>query len=141
MIPLSGFTQGLIKRDSLRCYTPYELRAISNKLIDGAECDTLLKIANAVIKDQDKTIISLQQTTSKQDERYTKTNHLVTLCESEKKLLEKEGVKVTELKKGLLDNYTVSFSEPSISEALIISSKINKFDYVELNGIVQKIRF
>ena len=90
MIPLSGFTQGLIKRDSLRCYTPYELRAISNKLIDGAECDTLLKIANAVIKDQDKTIISLQQTTSKQDERYTKTNHLVTLCESEKKLLEKD---------------------------------------------------
>jgi len=58
-----------------------------------------------------------------------------------KKLLEKEGVKVTELKKGLLDNYTVTFSEPSISEALIISSKINKFDYVELNGIVQKISF
>lgn len=58
-----------------------------------------------------------------------------------KTLLEKEGVKVTELKKGFLNNYTVSFSEPSVAEALIIASKLNRFEYIETNGIVKAISF
>lgn len=90
MTPLSGFTQGLVRLDSLRCYTPFELRAISNKLIDGVECGTLLNIANATIETQDTLIVSLQQTAIKQDDRYIKTNHLVNVCESEKVVIQKE---------------------------------------------------
>jgi hypothetical protein len=90
LTPLSGFTQGLVRLDSLRCYTPFELRAISNKLIDGAECDTLLKIANATIETQDTLVVSLQQTIIKQDDRYIKTNHLITMCEAQKVAIQKD---------------------------------------------------
>lgn len=58
-----------------------------------------------------------------------------------KALLEKEGIKVTALKKGFLNNYTISFSEPSVAEALIIASKLNRFEYIETNGIVKAIGF
>ncbi len=53
-----------------------------------------------------------------------------------KSLLEKNGIKVTEIKKGILKNYTVTFSAPSVAESLIITNKINQFDYSEPNGIV-----
>lgn len=90
LIPLSGLTQGLKYADTVKCYNLTELRIISRKLIEAKECDTLLKIANATIETQDTVIVSLQQTAIKQDDRYIKTNHLVTLCESEKQVLQKE---------------------------------------------------
>lgn len=55
-----------------------------------------------------------------------------------KNLLLKNGIKVTNFKKGIIVN-TVTFSEPSLAEALIIASKLKKFDYVEPNGIVSII--
>lgn len=57
-----------------------------------------------------------------------------------KSLLEKNGIKVTEFRKGIITN-TVTFSEPSLPEALIIATKLNKFDYVEPNGVVSIIGF
>lgn len=57
-----------------------------------------------------------------------------------KELLMKNGIKVTELKKGVI-TATVKFSEPTLSEALIIATKLNKFDYVEPNGVVSIIGF
>lgn len=56
--------------------------------------------------------------------------------EEVKALLEQSGVKVTELKKGSLGTYTVKFSEPSTAEAMILSDKTGKFEYIEVNGIV-----
>ena len=90
MIPLLGVTQVLVRADSLRCYTPTELRAISNKLIDGAECKDLLKISNDIIETQDTLVVSLQQTIISQDDRYIKANHLVNLCEAEKVVIQKD---------------------------------------------------
>ena len=94
MTPLLGFTQGLVRLDSLRCYTPFELRAISNKLIDGAECDTLLKVANRTIVAQDTVIKSQAKTIVKEDLRYKTTEHLVNLCTTEKEVLKKDVKKL-----------------------------------------------
>ena len=90
LIPLSGSTQGLKYVDTVKCYNLTELRIISRKLIEAKECDTLLKIANVIIKTQDTVIISLQQTAIKQDDRWIKTSHLVTVCEYEKQVLQKD---------------------------------------------------
>lgn len=86
MTPLSGLAQGSnpVLKDSLRCYTPVELRAIAMKLIDGRECDTLLKIANAVIRAKDTTIASQDRTIIKQDIRFMETEHLVDECNLQK---------------------------------------------------------
>jgi hypothetical protein len=75
----SAQTQGssLALRDTNRCYTPTELKAIALKLIHGAECDTLLKIANLTITAQDTAIKSQAKTIEKQDLRYITTEHLV----------------------------------------------------------------
>ena len=60
--------------------------------------------------------------------------------EDVKRLLEENGIKVTEIRKGILSS-TVKFSEPSTAEALLIATKLNRFDYVEPNGIVSIIGF
>ena len=58
-----------------------------------------------------------------------------------KDLLQKNGIKISEFRKGALSN-TVKFSEPSsVAEALLIASSLNKFDYVEPNGIVTIMGF
>lgn len=90
LIPLSGLTQGLKYADTVKCYNLTELRIISRKLIEAKECDTLLKITDAIIKTQDTVIMSLQQAAVKQDDRWIKTSHLVTVCESEKQVLQKD---------------------------------------------------
>jgi hypothetical protein len=74
----------------MRCYTPYELRKISDKLIDGAECDTLLKIANATITAKDSAIVSLQKTVTQQDERHLKSEHAIDECETAKQAKQDE---------------------------------------------------
>ncbi len=60
--------------------------------------------------------------------------------EDVKKLFEENGIKVTEIKKGILSS-TVKFLSPSTAEALLIATKMNKFRYVEPNGIVTLIGF
>mgnify|MGYP001572517302 CR=1 FL=1 len=51
-----------------------------------------------------------------------------------KSLFEKNGITVTSVKVGIISS-SVSFSAPSVAEALIITSSLNKFDYVEPNYI------
>ncbi|MFN8670942.1 MAG: hypothetical protein U0457_02535 [Candidatus Sericytochromatia bacterium] len=87
--------------------------------------------------------ISLSVDEIKEDE-YVKNQLIIGSDKKEdevKTILEKDGIKVSSLKKGFLNNYTVTFSEPSMSEALIIASRANKFDYVETNAIVKAISF
>ncbi|MFN8674410.1 MAG: hypothetical protein U0457_20315 [Candidatus Sericytochromatia bacterium] len=48
-----------------------------------------------------------------------------------KKRLEKDGIKVSELKKEN-ETYTISFSEPSTIEALLLASKDNKFNNIDV---------
>jgi hypothetical protein len=51
-----------------------------------------------------------------------------------KSLLEKSGITITNVKIGIIAN-SIMFSSPSVAEALIIISSLNKFDYVEPNYI------
>lgn len=53
-----------------------------------------------------------------------------------KSLLETNGIKVTEMRKGSLNTYTIKFSEPSTAEAMILADKTSDFEYIEVNGIV-----
>lgn len=88
----SAQTPGLarVSKDTSRCYTPAELKAIALKLISGAECDTLLKVAKLTIHAQDTVIKSQAKTIFDQDARYYKTEHLVDECELEKEAIKKD---------------------------------------------------
>lgn len=83
-----AWSQG--SKDTIKCYTPAELRAIAFKLISGAECDTLLKIANVISKEKDTTIASQARTIIKQDIRQITTEHLVDECQLTKRALQKD---------------------------------------------------
>jgi len=89
LTPLSGTAQ-VLKQDSTKCYNLTELRIIARKLIEGRECNELLKVSNNILENQDTIIVSLQQTIIKQDDRYIKTNHLITMCEAQKVAIQKE---------------------------------------------------
>ena len=88
----SAQTPGLVRvpKDTVRCYTPTELRAIALKLVSGAECDTLLKIAKLTMSAQDTAIKSMKTTIDQQDLRYLTTEHMVDECELAKKILQKD---------------------------------------------------
>ena len=64
-IPLSGQMQDFHK-DSTICYSQQELRVISFKLIEGNECDTLLKISNKQLDYSDSIILSHKDIITKQ---------------------------------------------------------------------------
>ena len=89
---LSGQTPGSsrVSKDTSRCYDPAELKAIALKLISGAECDTLLKVAKLTITAQDTVIKSQKKTIDKQDLRYIETEHLVDVCTLEKEVIKKD---------------------------------------------------
>ena len=89
LTPLSGTAQ-VLKQDSTKCYNLTELRIIARKLIEGRECNELLKVSNNILENQDTIIVSLQQTIIKQDDRYIKTNHLITMCEAQKVAIQKD---------------------------------------------------
>lgn len=88
----SGQTPGssLVSKDTKRCYDTTELKAIALKLIHGAECDTLLKIAKLTITAQDTVIKSQAKTIEKQDIRYITTEHAVDECEIAKEVIKKD---------------------------------------------------
>lgn len=86
---LPGFQYGPPIRDSLRCYTPTELKIIALRLINGQECDTLLKIANKVIIYKDTIIVSQQRTITKQETRYITTESLASEYKTQKETAEK----------------------------------------------------
>ena len=86
--PIQAYSQGL--KDTVRCYTPAELRAIALKTIKANECDTLLKVAKLTIIVQDTVIKSQAKTIFKENLRYKETEHLVNLCTSEKEVLKKD---------------------------------------------------
>lgn len=77
-------------KDTVRCYTPVELRAIALKTIRAAECDTLLKVANAIIIKDSLAIKSQKKTIDQQDLRYITTEHLVDECVLQKEVLKKD---------------------------------------------------
>lgn len=89
---LSAQTPGSshVSKDTSRCYTPTELRAIALKLVSGAECDTLLKVAKLTMSAQDTVIKSQKITIDKQDIRYLTTEHLVDECVLQKEALKKD---------------------------------------------------
>lgn len=93
---LSGQTPGSsrVSKDTTRCYDPSELKAIALKLISGAECDTLLKVAKLTMAAQDTAIKSQAKTIEKQDIRYLETEHLVDICTLEKEVIKKDLKKV-----------------------------------------------
>jgi len=64
------------RQDSLICFTPSEMIIINHKLISGNECDTLLKISNAVIVQKDTTIASLERTIILEENRHKSTLRL-----------------------------------------------------------------
>ena len=64
-IPLSGQMQDF-RKDSTICYSQQELRVISFKLIEGNECDTLLKISNKQLDYSDSIILSQKDIITKQ---------------------------------------------------------------------------
>lgn len=88
----SAQTPGLTRvlKDTSRCYTPTELKAIALSLIQGKECDTLLKVANLTMAAQSNAIHSMQVTIDDQDLRYLTTEHLVDVCKLEKEVLQKD---------------------------------------------------
>jgi hypothetical protein len=79
LIQLSGLAQALslASKDTIRCYTPSELRSIALKLIDGKECDTLLKTARLEIGAKDTVIASQSRELVKQENRYYSCERLV----------------------------------------------------------------
>lgn len=89
---LSAQTPGSsrVSKDTSRCYDPAELKAIALKLISGAECDTLLKVAKLTITAQDTVIDSQDKTILKQENRYRSTERLVREKEIENTALKKE---------------------------------------------------
>ena len=66
------------------------MRVIALKLISGAECDTVLKIAKLTIANQDTALKSQAKTIDKQEVRYKKIEGLVDQCNVEKEGLKKE---------------------------------------------------
>lgn len=66
-----------VSKDSLRCYTPTELKAIAHQLINGKECDTLFKIARLQITVRDTIIASQNRTIKLQDTRQETSKNLV----------------------------------------------------------------
>jgi hypothetical protein len=79
-----------VSKDTSRCYTPAELKAIALKLISGAECDTLLKVAKLTIVAQDSVVKSQKVTIDEQDIRYLTTEHAVDECVIQKEALKKD---------------------------------------------------
>lgn len=87
-IVLSAQTPDFPKVDSSKaCYTKSELQAIAGKLIDGAQCDTALKVARAVIVAKDTVIASQKRTIAQQDTRNLTSEHLTDECETDKTAL------------------------------------------------------
>jgi len=74
-----------------------ELRAIALKLVSGAECDTLLKIANQTINAQKNVIRSMQTTIDDQEVRFLDVTHLADQYNAQKEAAEAE-VKTTKRK-------------------------------------------
>ena len=74
-----------------------ELRAIALKLVSGAECDTLLKIANQTVNAQRNVIGSMQATIDDQEIRFLDATHLGDQYKAQKEAAEKE-VKTTKTK-------------------------------------------
>jgi hypothetical protein len=62
-----NFQYGPPIKDSLTCYTPTELRAVALTIVNGQECDTLLKIAHQAISYKDTIISSQGRTIEKQE--------------------------------------------------------------------------
>jgi hypothetical protein len=91
----SAQTQGLshVSKDTSRCYTPNELRAIALKLVSGAECNDLLKVAKLTITTQDTVIKSQDKTILIQENRYKSTERLVKEKDIEITGLKKEAKK------------------------------------------------
>lgn len=75
-------------RDSLTCYTPTELRAVALTLVNGQECDTLLKIAHQAIMYKDTTIASQGRTIEKQEVRQITTQVLADQYKAQKEAAE-----------------------------------------------------
>jgi hypothetical protein len=75
-------------KDSVRCYTPTELKAIALKLVSGEECDTLLKVANQVIVYKDTTIASQKRTINTQETRQSTTQALADQYKTQKEAVE-----------------------------------------------------
>jgi hypothetical protein len=85
-------------KDSTICYSQQELRVISFKLIEGNECDTLLKISNKQLDYSDSIILSQKDIITKQLSKlnikdtiiklqYNKLNHVINnLSSSQSKL-------------------------------------------------------
>jgi hypothetical protein len=64
------------------------------KLIEGKECDTLLNIAHAIIRQKDTIIASQDRTIIKQDIRQIDTEHLVDECNIQKEAIKNDLKKV-----------------------------------------------
>ncbi|TXG79951.1 MAG: hypothetical protein E6R13_09055 [Spirochaetes bacterium] len=75
-------------KDSMTCYTPTELRAVAMSLVNGQECDTLLKIAHQAIVYKDTTIASQKRTIEKQEVRQLDTEHLADEYKGQKEAAE-----------------------------------------------------
>lgn len=75
-------------KDSMTCYTPTELRAVAMTLVNGQECDTLLKIAHQAIVYKDTTIASQKRTIEKQEVRQLDTEHLADEYKGQKEAAE-----------------------------------------------------
>lgn len=117
LIPLSGNAQGSKPpKDSLTCYTPTEMLGIANALTDGAQADSLLKIANLIIKADSNAIKSQDTTIKKQELRYLETEHLVDECENDKTAL-KADIKKADTK---LKWAKVGWAATAIAEAALI---------------------
>lgn len=106
----------LALRDTNRCYTPTELKAIALKLINGAECDTLLKVANLTLIAQDKVVKSQKETIETQDIRYLETEHAVDECNTSKEAVKKELKKATRRLKWV----KVGWAATAVAEAALV---------------------
>lgn len=54
LIPLSGRSQ--VSSDTVKCYGVKQLQKIADKLVQGQECDTLLKVADLQLANRDSVI-------------------------------------------------------------------------------------
>lgn len=114
LIPLSGNAQdSKPPKDSLTCYTPTELREIADALTDGAQADSLLKIANLIIKSDSSAKASQKKTIDEQDERHLKDEHVLDDCE-----IQKKDIKDTADKK--LKWTKVGWIATTVAEAILI---------------------
>lgn len=80
----------IISKDTIKCYTSTELKAIALKLISGAECDTILKISKLTVNAQDSVINSQNKTILAQENRYNSTENLIKQKEVEITTYKKE---------------------------------------------------